>query len=61
MAEKVNKDERKNMGEIFVFNETQETPDFWRSLGIESGEQPEAPLQVGYVSLLSTLFVNRGC
>lgn len=47
MAEKVNKDERKNLGEIFVFNEGQETPDFWRSLNIESGIQPEEPIQVG--------------
>ncbi len=46
MAEKVNKDERKNMGEIFVFNETQETPDFWRSLGVETGEQPDEELKV---------------
>lgn len=47
MAEKVNKEERKNMGEIFVFNEGQEVGDFWIVLGAsENGEGPPEPLEV---------------
>jgi len=47
MAEKVNKEERKNMGEIYVFNEGQEVGDFWVVLGVsESGEAPSEPLKV---------------
>jgi len=59
MAEKVNKDERKNMGEIFVFNETQETPDFWCALGIESGEAPEEDLQVSLSWSLIFRFIAK--
>lgn len=48
MAEKVNKEERKNMGEIFVFNEGQEVGNFWTILGAsETGEGPSDPLEVG--------------
>ncbi|ODM95846.1 Protein flightless-1 [Orchesella cincta] len=46
LAEKVNKEERKNMGEIYVFNEGQEVGDFWVVLGAsESGEAPSEPLK----------------
>jgi len=47
LAEKMNKEERKNMGEIFVFNEGQELAEFWKGLCGES-EKPAAPIQVSF-------------
>jgi len=38
MAEKVNKEERKNLSDICVFNEGQEIEEFWTILG----GQPES-------------------
>jgi hypothetical protein len=45
LAEKMNKEERKNMGEIFVFNEGQELPEYWKALRGQA-EKPDAPIQV---------------
>ena len=45
LAEKMNKEERKNMGEIFVFSEGQELEDFWKAL-CGTPEQPAEDIQV---------------
>lgn len=46
MAEKMNKNERKNKAELLNELLDEETPEFWKAVGVESGEPPEDPLEV---------------
>lgn len=46
MAEKINKNERKNKSEIFTENMGEESKDFWKTIGQENGEKPENPPEV---------------
>lgn len=48
MAEKINKNERKNKAEIFTENMGNEGRDFWQTLGNPEGVPPEEPPIVSY-------------
>uniref|UniRef100_A0A146KS58 Protein flightless-1 n=3 Tax=Lygus hesperus TaxID=30085 RepID=A0A146KS58_LYGHE len=45
MADKINKNERKNKAELVNELLDEESPDFWRALDIESGEPPDEPIE----------------
>ncbi|CAB0009071.1 unnamed protein product [Nesidiocoris tenuis] len=53
MAEKINKNERKNKAELLNELLDAESPDFWKALGIESGEPPEEPLEADLAALFT--------
>lgn len=44
LAEKINKNERKNKAEIITETFKEESCDFWKALGEESGQPPEEPI-----------------
>jgi hypothetical protein len=46
LAEKINKNERKNKAEIIMETLNDESADFWRALGEEDGMKPEEPVIV---------------
>ncbi|RZF40467.1 hypothetical protein LSTR_LSTR000346 [Laodelphax striatellus] len=45
LAEKINKNERKNKAEIFMESIHEESTDFWRMLGEETGSPPEDEIE----------------
>lgn len=48
LAEKINKNERKNKAEIYTEIMGDESKDFWIALGQTSGMKPENPIKVNY-------------
>jgi hypothetical protein len=46
MAEKINKNERKNKAEIITEMPGDESSDFWKVLGDEDGLPPDDPIMV---------------
>jgi hypothetical protein len=46
MAEKINKNERKNKAEIITEMPGDESSDFWKVLGEEDGMPPDDPIVV---------------
>lgn len=46
LCEKINKNERKNKAEILTEMFKEESPEFWKALGEESGEPPDDPIIV---------------
>jgi hypothetical protein len=46
MAEKINKNERKNKAEIITEMPGDESIDFWKVLGDEDGMPPDDPIMV---------------
>lgn len=44
LCEKINKNERKNKAEILTEMFKEESPEFWKALGEESGEPPDDPI-----------------
>lgn len=46
LAEKINKNERKNKSEIITEIMNDESREFWKTLGEESGQKPEQPIEV---------------
>lgn len=49
LAEKVNKNERKNKAEILLEPLNEESTDFWKALGEEDGVKPEEPAIVSLI------------
>ena len=48
MAEKINKNERKNKAEIITDIDSTKTSEFWQLLGEESDVKPEDPFKVNF-------------
>lgn len=56
MAEKINKNERKNKAEIITEVMGDESRDFWLTLGEEEGVKPEEPLKVSNYLEMNSLY-----
>lgn len=54
LAEKMNKNERKNKAEIIVEALNEESADFWKALGEGDGMKPEEPVIVSFVNSFFT-------
>lgn len=54
MAEKINKNERKNKAEIFTENMGNESRDFWVTVGNSDGLPPEEPPEVSKFRFFSS-------
>ena len=48
LAEKINKNERKNMSEILMFEQGEEPSEFWLGLGLGTGHHPDFEFEVRY-------------
>jgi hypothetical protein len=53
LAEKINKNERKNKADIITQMPGDEDTEFWRALGAEDGFPPEDPIEVS-INILVT-------
>ena len=53
MAEKINKNERKNESDIGTFHQGEESPEFWTLIGVAEDEEPPAEdeIEVGEVAM----------
>lgn len=53
LAEKINKNERKNTADIITENVGEESEEFWKILGLLDGKPPEEPLEVCRMILIN--------
>lgn len=59
MAEKINKNERKNKAELIVETLNEESSEFWKALGEDDGMKPEDPVIVSFIYLSCLTEMNR--
>lgn len=59
LAEKINKNERKNFSEVITYVQSDEGPDFWRALGVPTGTdvpEPEKHVPDSFVPIWPRLY-----